>query len=77
MQKTSTESLNPPPITFKARPATVLKIKPFEPVKIPHNIQTEEFHLSVERRLNKRHEFDLRMKEKEQKTLEEQLELEA
>ncbi|XP_044269910.1 targeting protein for Xklp2-like isoform X2 [Tribolium madens] len=62
--KRSTEELNIG--SFKARPAKVLTMKPFEPKKCEnHGIVVEEFQFSTNERLEKRREFEEALKAKE------------
>ncbi|XP_001810875.2 targeting protein for Xklp2 [Tribolium castaneum] len=52
--------------TFKARPAKVLTMKPFEPKKCEdHGIVIKEFQFATNQRLEKRHEFDEAVRAKE------------
>ncbi|KAJ8959286.1 hypothetical protein NQ318_021971 [Aromia moschata] len=52
---------------FKARPATVLYKKPFEPKKERHLIEISEFQLNTELRAKEREEFEQFKKEKEER----------
>ncbi|KAF2898343.1 hypothetical protein ILUMI_07827 [Ignelater luminosus] len=52
--------------TFKAKPAKVLQMKPFEPKKEEHTTEFSEFTLSTERRAKEREMFEQKKKEKEE-----------
>jgi targeting protein for Xklp2 len=65
LQKRSTEDLNA--TVFKAKPATVLTKKPFEPKKDDNHVVTiEAFQFATDQRLEARHKFDQQLKEKEE-----------
>ncbi|XP_063915012.1 targeting protein for Xklp2 homolog isoform X1 [Zophobas morio] len=62
--KRSTEDLDT--TVFKARPASVLMMKPFEPKRDEtHAVRVEAFQFSTDQRLEARHKFEERLKEKE------------
>lgn len=52
--------------TFKAKPAKVLQMKPFEPKKGEHVIEFAEFSLSTETRAKERALFEQKKKEKQE-----------
>jgi targeting protein for Xklp2 len=67
--KRSTEDLNA--TVFKAKPATVLTKKPFEPKKDDNHVVTiEAFQFATDQRLEARHKFDQQLKEKEEQAAE-------
>jgi targeting protein for Xklp2 len=69
LQKRSTEDLNA--TVFKAKPATVLTKKPFEPKKDDNHVVTiEAFQFATDQRLEARHKFDQQLKEKEEQAAE-------
>ncbi|RZC40763.1 TPX2 and/or Mitofilin domain containing protein [Asbolus verrucosus] len=52
--------------TFKAKPATVLSMKPFEPKKDEnHVLKIEAFQFTTDQRVEARHKFEQQLKEKE------------
>lgn len=70
--------------TFKARPASVLHARPFEPKKPDRPlIEISDFQLNTDRRAKEREQFELKLREKEevfskmkQRQIEEQAQLE-
>lgn len=69
MLQTSADNINSAaPSVFKARPATVLYTKPFEP-KLETKPLTEitEFHLNTDRRAKEREAFDEDLKKREER----------